>query len=178
VLVATVAFGMGVDRPDVGLVLHLDLPASAEGYLQESGRAGRDGLPARCLVLFDPEDRTTLGWAIRSGGPQGWGELSPAERLGPEALRLELAQQQLRRMEAVAEGEGCREQALLLVVGEAGAPLRPLRPLPQRPTPRGLVGPGVEGVGQPGATGRGGVAQPGGGAGRRGGEGKSAGAGW
>ena len=112
VLVATVAFGMGVDRPDVGLVLHLDLPASAEGYLQESGRAGRDGLPARCLVLYDPADRTSLGWAIRgvgsSQGPQ-------------EQPRLELAQQQLRRMEAVAEGEGCREQALLLAVGELGA---------------------------------------------------------
>ena len=112
VLVATVAFGMGVDRPDVGLVLHLDLPASAEGYLQESGRAGRDGLPARCLVLYDPADRTSLGWAIRGvGSAQGQ----------QEQPRLELAQQQLRRMEAVAEGEGCREQALLLAVGELAA---------------------------------------------------------
>jgi ATP-dependent DNA helicase RecQ len=114
VLVATVAFGMGVDRPDVGLVLHLDLPASAEGYLQESGRAGRDGLPARCLVLFDPEDRISLAWAIRASAETA-GE-------GPERDRLELAQQQLRRMEAVAEGEGCREQALLLAVGELVPP--------------------------------------------------------
>jgi ATP-dependent DNA helicase RecQ len=114
VLVATVAFGMGVDRPDVGLVLHLDLPASAEGYLQESGRAGRDGLPARCLVLFDPEDRTSLAWAIRS---------TAAESGDPQdKLRSELAQQQLRRMEAVAEGSGCREQALLLAVGELVPP--------------------------------------------------------
>ena len=111
VLVATVAFGMGVDRPDVGLVLHLDLPASAEGYLQESGRAGRDGLPARCLVLFDPADRTSLGWAIRG-----------AEQRQEGGERLELAQRQLRRMEAVAEGDGCREQALLLAVGEMAPP--------------------------------------------------------
>ncbi|MEB3264301.1 MAG: ATP-dependent DNA helicase RecQ [Synechococcus sp.] len=109
VLVATVAFGMGVDRPDVGLVLHLDLPASPEGYLQESGRAGRDGLPARCLVLFDPIDRTTLGWAIRTS-PQA------------EEDRSALAQRQLRRMEAVAEGDGCREQALLMAVGELAPP--------------------------------------------------------
>ncbi|MCS5698457.1 ATP-dependent DNA helicase [Cyanobium sp. FGCU-52] len=117
VLVATVAFGMGVDRPDVGLVLHLDLPASAEGYLQESGRAGRDGLPARCLVLFDPVDRVSLGWAIRSAGVP----VSEGERQR-EMERRELAQRQLRRIEAVAEGEDCREQALLLAVGELVAP--------------------------------------------------------
>jgi ATP-dependent DNA helicase RecQ len=114
VLVATVAFGMGVDRPDVGLVLHLDLPASAEGYLQESGRAGRDGFPARCLVLFDPEDRISLGWAIRAAAEA---MSDPQER-----QRMELAQQQLRRMEAVAEGPACREQALLLAVGELVPP--------------------------------------------------------
>ena len=114
VLVATVAFGMGVDRPDVGLVLHLDLPASAEGYLQESGRAGRDGLPARCLVLFDPDDRTSLAWAIRASAEAS---TDPEDR-----QRSELAQQQLRRMEAVAEGGGCREQALLLTVGELVPP--------------------------------------------------------
>jgi ATP-dependent DNA helicase RecQ len=123
VLVATVAFGMGVDRPDVGLVLHLDLPASAEAYLQESGRAGRDGLPARCLLLFDPGDRSTLAWAIRSlamrpGGERPDGERHGGDPLPPGRQRLEQAQRQLRRMEAVAEGDGCREQALLLAVGE------------------------------------------------------------
>lgn len=117
VLVATVAFGMGVDRADVGLVLHLDLPASPEGYLQESGRAGRDGLPADCLVLFDPADRISLGWAIRSAGQLPGASLAAADR-----QRLEQAQRQVRRMEAVAEGEGCREQALLLAVGEIVPP--------------------------------------------------------
>jgi ATP-dependent DNA helicase RecQ len=119
VLVATVAFGMGVDRQDVGLVLHLDLPASPEGYLQESGRAGRDGLPAQCLVLFDPADRVSLGWAIRATAQQAGAEAAGKEA---ERQRLELAQRKLRRMEAVAEGEGCREQALLLAVGELSPP--------------------------------------------------------
>ena len=117
VLVATVAFGMGVDRPDVGLVLHLDLPASPEGYLQESGRAGRDGLPARCLVLFDPADRISLGWAMRAAA-----QASAAAAWQQEQQRLEHAQQQLRCMEAVAEGDGCREQALLIAVGEMVEP--------------------------------------------------------
>jgi ATP-dependent DNA helicase RecQ len=118
VLVATVAFGMGVDRGDVGLVLHLDLPSTPEGYLQESGRAGRDGEPAQCLVLFSPGDRTSLAWAMQASLRR---PLS-AEMEQEERSRVELAQQQLRRMEAVAEGEMCRQQALLLAVGELAPP--------------------------------------------------------
>ena len=118
VLVATIAFGMGLDRPDVGLVLHLDLPASPEGYLQESGRAGRDGGAARCLVFFDPADRIALGWAIRAAGRRTAAE-------GPDPIpvaRAEQAQRAVRQMEAVAEGEDCREQALLRAVGELVEP--------------------------------------------------------
>ncbi len=118
VLVATVAFGMGVDRGDVGLVLHLNLPATPEGYLQESGRAGRDGLPASCLVLFSPKDRIRLAWAIKSSlNSQLNVDLSSVN-----LLRSEIAFEQLRRMEAVAEGECCREQALLLAIGEVSSP--------------------------------------------------------
>jgi ATP-dependent DNA helicase RecQ len=123
VMVATVAFGMGVDRPDVGLVLHLDLPASAQGYLQESGRAGRDGLPARCLLLFHPDDRTRLAWAMRAAAATGERDLALTGELPSQvAQRRRQAQRQLRRMEAIAEADGCREQALLLAVGELVPP--------------------------------------------------------
>lgn len=64
VLVATNAFGMGVDLPDVRLVLHVQAPSTLEAYYQEAGRAGRDGAAAECLLLFDPDDL----WVARMGG--------------------------------------------------------------------------------------------------------------
>ncbi len=69
VIVATNAFGMGVDKADVRAVIHYNLPATVEAYYQEAGRAGRDGQPAECVLLFAPDDRRLQEWLINSDTP-------------------------------------------------------------------------------------------------------------
>jgi ATP-dependent DNA helicase RecQ len=104
VLVATIAFGMGIDKPDVRFVAHLDLPGSLEAYYQETGRAGRDGLPAETLMLYGMQDLVLRRRMIDDGeAPE---EVKRIERTKLEALL------------GICETAGCRRQALLAHFGE------------------------------------------------------------
>ncbi len=98
IVVATIAFGMGIDKPNVRFVIHYDLPKNIEGYYQETGRAGRDGLAARALLLYDGADSARL---------RAWIEQIPQE----EQRRIE--SNKLNHMLAFAEASHCRRQILL-----------------------------------------------------------------
>ncbi|MEL6597745.1 MAG: DNA helicase RecQ [Pseudomonadota bacterium] len=99
IVVATVAFGMGIDKPDIRWVAHADLPKSIEAYYQEIGRAGRDGAPAETLTLFGPEDIRLRRSQIDEG-------LAPPERRAADHARLNA-------LLGLAEALKCRRQTLL-----------------------------------------------------------------
>ena len=103
IICATIAFGMGINKPNVRWVIHHDLPKNIEGYYQETGRAGRDGLPGDCLLLFSPGDIAKQTHFL--------------DEITNEQERS-IARAQLRQIVHYAESSGCRRAELLQYFGE------------------------------------------------------------
>jgi ATP-dependent DNA helicase RecQ len=112
VVVATVAFGMGIDRSDVRCVIHAAMPKSVEGYQQETGRAGRDGLPAECVMLYSAADVMRWKRVIEFGAEE--------QQAAPEYVEAQV--ELLNEMQRLCTGIRCRHRALSEYFGQSYTP--------------------------------------------------------
>ncbi len=112
IMVATNAFGMGIDKSNVSYVIHYNMPKSLEAYYQEAGRAGRDGCDADCILLYAPQDVITARWLIEHSEPNP--DLTPEEQ---EEVRAK-DEERLKRMTFYAKSRKCLRQELLRYFGE------------------------------------------------------------
>ena len=127
VMIATNAFGLGVDKPDIRYIIHYQMPGSPESYVQEAGRAGRDGKPARCVLLFQPDDIAIQEHFLKEAHPTktqarmvaeglyAWSDEGKEVSVRDLALSMALARAARARRAVGARGDG-RGQG-----GEGGA---------------------------------------------------------
>ncbi|MGA2962516.1 MAG: ATP-dependent DNA helicase RecQ [Candidatus Korobacteraceae bacterium] len=116
IVVATNAFGMGINRPDIRLVVHYNLPGSVEAYYQEAGRAGRDGRPADCVLYFTPRDLHTQEFFIGKIG-----ENNPQATESDVQLLQRAARKKLELMVRYADSHACRRKQIMEYFGQAKA---------------------------------------------------------